>query len=671
MSFNAYIVIDLDHGQRAVSTTDPVTKTFDGTEFAFISGASDVSLPSSKINPESGRGSSGEASVRLFDDELTPGALLSTYARIQGCRMRVWVEGDDATSLLAFDGEVNGVKHLVDEASIIIVGGPVQRNVEIPFPPGFTLEDGRFIDRETKHIEFRRIVNAVYEDATATFIWLKDKMQFKSQFGTPDAPSFPFSGPQGGGGVPAAYETEYILENIIQIDGSHEYGDITEAGTYLHWENSAKNDAIPVIYGRCINVPLRPMAHYRLKFPGRDISGSGFHTNYAKVYIYIVACHPVIGDDRETGVLLMANRQPGGGTPDFYLSARWGDDHFVPAPLSAAVSSYEGGIPGYTVGDGLGGTVSYVTIPVPYTDDTFDNILGSAGQIEQLHLWDDSGAGSIFTVNCSGYGDFVPGEARALMCKGKPKSGTEVMSGLGDVIYDMWTTFGAGTADAVDWETSARSTSKLNSYTCDMIVNTRQKAQTIDRVVNSRMAKQFPVAFGYPRGKLAWTSTALPTQTGGGIRHFVYGEDLLERTAITETPRSKIENVITYSYGLDGERNGNRFTGRIDETNSNVCRASASRWGKSRETRIDLPDTQDAVTASLVAAERLNQRAGVRIAVSYTCTDVSTTRIPLLSVVSITDEPAAFDEEEFFFLGYEWGQDLTSITLDFISVSMV
>lgn len=819
-NFEPYVILDIDAGRRCYKRGDPEVREFDGETFSFIDGINDIQMPGARVSlGKSASLGSGSCSVTLINDELTPGALLTTYARVQAGRMRVYVVAENRSSLI-FDGEVDSILHNVDEASVTLKGGPVARNIFVPFPAATTLEEGRLVTRETRQVSFSNVYRTITRvsnqntpywwqppvakqrtstvtpvpgiQETATFIWLKDKIEFKTLFGTPSKPQYPYQATPSAG-----QQVEFVPTQIQQLDGSEEYGNITDPGTFLWWETSAKDEPIPVVYGRNRNVSLKPFAHYRVTYHTTDVQtavlpsnqfviqddratppggtsanlgvkitvtnfphpATGAYVNiarttqngqqrveikvsvgsravdavsvadldaffneesfhglptshiqlgntseampstmsirvrggqdrdadvvsspsaagnfqtltgvkqYAKIYIYPVASQRIIGDDRLVGqdpTTIRAAAQGFAFDPDFFLALRWGDNQYAPDFLSGSVSSFEGGQLGYIDNDGKDGTISYVTLAVPYKAPTTDE--NGNPEIEEFTEILDS-----FGVYGQ-YKGFTPQGVYALMVKGKQKQGAEPIASLGDVINDVWSTFGAGLGDSVDWNYSALSTSKLNQYQCDMVVNKSSGKQTLARVLNSRLSGQFPVAFGFPRGKLAWQCTSIPLMPPKSVRSIAFGKELIERVSISETPKKDVQNVVDVQFGVDGARNGTRFTTSINPENNNIARASMSRWGRSRANTIQLADSQDDVTASMIGQEFITLNGGIRITCEYLTEDMSFITTPPLTVFSITDPDAAFSEEDFYFLGYNWGTDLASLSVSFLSVEMV
>lgn len=833
--FEPYIILGLDAGQRCYKRGDPEVREFDGVTYSFVGGIEDVQIPGSQISVgKSATLGSGKASFKVFNDGITPGSLLTTYARVQGSPIIVYLVSGSRETLI-FEGEVVSVTHDVSAGVVTITGGPVSESVTVPFPSATTLEEGRLITRQTKHVEFESVYDTTFSltspvslpfyepkkvevsakstsQSTAFFVWLKDNMEFKTLFGTPSNPQYAYASPGD--------NVEFALTEIQQLDGSDEYGNITDPGTFLWWESSAKDEPIPIIYGRNPNVSLKPFAHYRIKYqPGSDCTAvgntvsvrqNGNHecgevdiivtnndhfgsppqnplitvtveklqntrqsiqvTNhyglsygspdiqltigefltlannryqqvngygqsdpiqvkgpnsavaewcntpfsstptsgealfeyslrqglqsgaalssedldlsrdsatslqYFKIYIYPVACQRIIGDDRLVGSdpktiapigESQTNPEAAGFTykPDFFLALRWGDNQKGADSLSAGTRAYRGAQLGYIDNDGKDGTIAYVTLPIPYQAPTYDED-GNVEIEEWSEIKDDVGQ---FTA----YKGFTPQDVYALLVKGKQKQGAEPIASLGDVIHDAWSTFGSASANAVDWQLSSRATERLNAFNCDMVINKVERTQTLSRILNSRLSGQFPVAFGYPRGRLAWQCTAIPILPPSTSRHVEFGVELTERVSISESNKSEIQNVVNVQFGIDGTRNGTRFSASLNPETSNAAKASKARWGRSKMESIQVQDTQDPSTAAMIAEQVITLKGGIRLTATYTTDDPSFVELPPLSIVTITDEAAEFHEEKFFYLGYKWGANLASLSVSFLSVEMV
>ena len=625
---HAYFILDLDAGQRCYCTEGNVVRTFDNVEYTFTDGLEDIRLPNNIVQPGSS-GSSGKGKVQLtvFDDHLTPGSLLANYQRIQNTRIRVYITYGSKYRQLAFDGKIDSVAHNPATRTVEFTGGPVRSNVLVAFPAGTTLEDGRLVRRESKSLSW---IDGNGQRLTGGFTYLHDAMEFKTYYGTPTR---------------HGTNVSFYRTDINQTSGNESIGSSVQFdGVYLWFEGSAKDEPVPVVYGIAINTSLKPFAHYRVSVvtnPG----GAGQITSYYKIYIYPIASHPIIGDPRPTYSSNLIF------TPDFVVPLRWGqgmDNQGIIGHVTGA-SPVPGCCPGYIDSDKKGGTIAYTSLVVQFKDSEFK-------EVEDIN---------------PEWKDFSPDQVWASFLQGKPDVSGRPLRRLGDVVRDVWSTFGGSVAHTVDWQVSSNASERLNAYNIDFVLNSRQKNQTVDRVFLSRFQSQFPLAFGYPRGKLAWFANDLPPADTPATRHLEYGKELVARASIKETPLSQVVNKITYAYANDGLKSGTAKAGAFDHTNNEVCRASVERWGVSKPQSHDMPDTQDDDTADKIAASLLNQFAGIRIEVSYHVSDPFPASLPHLSVLEITDHEAGFDRARFYFLGYKWLNDLTGLTVQLLSVDMV
>ena len=646
MSFEFFFVLELDNETKALTTSHNQIETFDGVEYTFREGIVKSQVPPNRVNPfSSGGRAAGKVVVQFFDEGLMPGHLLQTYAKIQGCPAMCWVKTSDGSKRSLFKGEVQKVSYDLQKRTVSVTAGTPQRNVLIPFPPASTLEDNRFVERATFHFTLHGdSVNpqgSNRDRLPGTAVWLRDRIYFTTQFGSPVDPLFQPDGNQNG-----SIQTEFIPTDITALmeNSTSTITEDPEKKTFLWWENSARDTAVPIIYGEARNMSLAPLAHYRVK--NRVYFNNDAFFEYYKIYIFPIACHRIIGDVRpsfNSGTSSKFTKYP-----DFWVALRWGDDNHIDETWSA------GGIGHYSLGyfiqDGLNHEIAYSTIAVRYTNSTFEEI--------------DS-------LNNRAFESFDPSQVYASIVRGRVRSTGEAFNRLGNVIEDMWLSFGGGVGDAVDWELVSRYRSRLNQYTVDLVLNERKREQTLDRILSSRVSQSFPVTFTSPRGRLAWICTSLPLSAPDPARHLELGIELSELKSLKETDRSKVINNIVLSYGMDGKRTGQALTSTLNHKNSEICRASYDRWGPSQRKQINCPDTQSSVTANLVAQEVANLSAGVRLSVMYKCYDITVTDIPIMSIVTVTDDMAGFKDEAFWFLGYLYSADMTSIQIELLSVDML
>lgn len=640
MSYEIFIVIDLDSGTRCMTTAASQTRTLDGESYAFLSGLSDVKLPSYVVDPRGSAGSKGQISARFFEDNLDPGSVITKYSRIQGCQMRAWVVTSQGRVYPVFNGEVSAANHKVEGRYIDITGGPTQSNVEVPFPPATTLEDGRYVARKQENTQILELGNR-YD---VSFTWLQDQVYFYTAYGSPvDS----FDGDPTDAAAPVGtIGTSWYQTDIPALSGDNRAFNLydPEQKTFLWWDNSSRDEAVPVVYGTARNMSVSPLAHYRVRVGEKLASGSVSYSYY-KIYIYPIACHRVIGDPR-------VNYWTSSGAykvPDFLVGVRWADDQHQAQNYGQPTTAIANTMLGYIGTDARSLPVAYTTVAVPY-DINFEEVQEATNP--EFRNFDPAGV----------YLSFV---------QGKPKSTAEPFSGLGDTLLDIWSTYGGGSGADIDWALVSHSTDRLNGYAADLVFNRRAKNQTIDRVLNSRVSSSFPVVFNKPRGRMSWVCNSLPLQVPQSIRTFEYGVELVSRSAVTETSRGKVRNDVVMSYGIDGKRSGSAFTSTRNRGNSEICAASFSRWGLTPTQSLSAPDTQSGPTADLILDQYVLLNAGVRVGIQYETTDVSVVNIPPLSVVEITDTDAGFNGDRFWFLGYDWMKNQMTVQIRLLSVGML
>ena len=399
-----------------------------------------------------------------------------------------------------------------------------------------------------------------------------------------------------------------FIKDLFQVTSSTQ---IEPNDAYMFFDDSASDLAVPVIYGANEQVPLNVLGHYRISIGG----------GYFKIFILIIASHDVIGDPELAA------------STDFSV-------RIYQAGVSVGVGN------GYFSSDRLNQPVSYATFAVQYTSSTFEE--PTTASIPDFDV-----------ANC-----YIP------RLHGKKKPGGSLLNGLGDMLQDIWLTYGGGDASQIDWTTVSSSREDLNGFEVSAVFNDKQENQTIERILSSRIQQQFPIAFGYPFGRLAWQSLTLREdgQTVGEVR---YGVNAFSRGDIRETGRDQIVNDLKVSFGINGNSGHESASVIFSRENFELSRASYDRWGKRPASSLSVQDTRSASTAYKVGADYLKKRAGIRMSASYSSDDLSLTTLPFMSILSVTDEDAGFDEEPFYFLGVKWLSDLTGFTVDLLSVKMI
>jgi len=413
-------------------------------------------------------------------------------------------------------------------------------------------------------------------------------------------------------GTPSNPINSAFVFNSLEIpvgDGTYDPGDL-----YLFFNDSVSDGVVPVVYGTGKNVSSAPLGYYELTV---------YATNHFRVFIYPIASHAIVGDSSLTVP----------SAADFKLKAKW-NDIFIDNAI------------GYTTADALNGTVSYVTFAIQYTNDSY----------EELTRPELDG--------------FNPDEVYFESVTGKIGPDGQAIRGLGNVLFDMYQSSSRASAGYIDWVLTSPSLALLNKYDADIVINAKQEGQTLQSIFRSRLENQFPVAVGSAGGKFAIQSIEVPVNQAP-VMSFEYGVSLIERTELQQTGLGEIENEVRVQYGANGASSDNSDNVLIDRFNSEIARASYDRWGQRPIVSISVPDVQSASTAGAIASERLRRRGGIRMRVSYEMEDVAVTGLPLMSVVSITDEDVGFNETRFMFLGYEWADDLTFIKASFLSVDMI
>tara|TARA_Y100001973_G_C5206858_1_gene342075 strand:+ start:5005 stop:6762 length:1758 start_codon:yes stop_codon:yes gene_type:complete len=402
--------------------------------------------------------------------------------------------------------------------------------------------------------------------------------------------------------------TEFASQVIPLGDGDYDPGDL-----YLFFSDSASDDVIPIIYGTGKNVSVSPLGYYEVTYNA---------TSYVNVYIYPLASHRIVGDESMVSDLV-----------DFKVKVKW-NDIFISNAF------------GYTVSDSLNGVVSYITLAVQYDDSA------------RTEISDDAFEG------------FNPNEVYFESVTGKVGADGAAIRGLGDILFDMYQSSSSASASYIHWASTTPALESLNKYEGDIVINAKQEGQTLRSIFEDRLQQQFPVAVGSFGGKFAIQSSELPVDSDP-VFSFHYGNQLCERLDLSQTSIDDVENEIRVQYAANGASSSNSNNVIRNRLNSEIARASFERWGMRPIVSLSIPDVQGASTAELVAEERLRRKGGVRIRVSYQMKEFSIVPLPLLSSVNITDEDVGFSDTPFYFVGYEWADDLTYVNAKFISVNMI
>jgi hypothetical protein len=592
MRADAYIVIDLDSGPLCVTTGDPGAKEFDEEIYVFIDSIVSITAPGIQVDPIAVSLSSGSFGVKIVSDEMA-GGFLSTRRRLAGSLCHMWIEVEGLGVVERFSGQVESAAFGLNEDTLEFGFAPRRDVSSIPVPGRGYMDEGRFVERVS-------FVATEEGGFTQEISVLRPAMEFKSAFGTPSLPGF----------------SSYIFKSLevpLGAGGSYDPGDL-----YLFFSDSASDEVVPIIYGSNQSVSVSPLAHYRV-----EVGGSRF-----KVFIFPIAEHPIVGDP-SLGATSFG---------DFTLIPRWND---IEIPMY--------GIRGTTETDGLGGSISYVTLPIRYADgdDTYEEVYE-----ETLKGFNES-------------------EVYFKTVVGKIAPGGGPMTGLGDILFDMYQTQSSVSQSYINWQHTSPSLQELNAYSSSIVLNARAQGQTLQAVLSQRLQAQFPFVSGPVGGTFAIQNVGIPSKIPPAVRSLSYDMELSSRSSLDQTPLGEIINETVIQYGVSGSASNNTESITINRLNSEFARASYDRWGPRPVNSVSIPDIQSASTAYELGEEILRRRGGVRLRASYESFDLTLTSLNLMSVVNITDEDCGLLEEPFYFLGYQWSDDLSSVTAFFLSANMV
>lgn len=591
MRADAYIVVNLDSGPLCVTTGDPGAREFDGETYVFIDSIVSLSAPGVQVDPIAVSLSSGSFGVKIVSDQMA-GEFLSTRHRLAGSLCSMWIEVEGFGVVETFSGQVESAAFGLNEDTLEFGFAPKQDVSAIPVPSRGYMDEGRFVERVS-------FVATEEGGFTQEISVLRPAMEFRTLFGTPSRPGF----------------GSFVFKSLevpLDAGGSYDPGDL-----YLFFSDNASDSVVPIIYGSNPSVSVEPLAHYRLEIG----------TQRWKVFIFPIAEHPIVGDDS-------LGSYPG----DFTLLAKWNDVE-IPTPT----------ILGTIATDGLGGTISYVTLPVRYkdSDDTYEEVYE-----EILKGFNES-------------------EVYFSTVVGKIGPGGGPLIGLGDILFDMYQTQSPSPQSYINWQHTSPSLQLLNAYSPSIVLNARAQGQTLQAVLSQRLEAQFPFVSGPMGGTFGIQNVGIPPKVPHPVTSLSYGIELSSRQELTQTPLGDIVNETVIQFGISGSASNTTESVTLNRLNSEFARASYDRWGPRPMANISIPDIQSESTAYAIGEEVLRRKGGVRLRASYESFDLTLSSLTLMSIVSITDEDCGLVEEPFYFLGYEWSSDLSSITLSFLSANMV
>ena len=270
--------------------------------------------------------------------------------------------------------------------------------------------------------------------------------------------------------------------------------------------------------------------------------------------------------------------------------------------------------------DGLGGLFSYITLTTPA------DIPADTAPPEQLYI---------------------------LIVNGKPRNGVPI-SGLGDVLEDMWLNYGPNKTP-LDYSRTTQAKQYLNAFSIGARFDQLEEDTTMSQVLEGRFGAQFPVSFSLWGGKFGWDYVGRKQDRPpvGTIR---YGQNTFSRGEIRTTSRASVVNSVEVEYQRSGRAAGTQEGYRLDQSNDLSCRASVSRWGQSRKARLSVPDASQSFSgdnnaAYLAASELIARSYDVFTRVDYLVVHMDALRWNLGDPVLVTDAEMGWDGARFYIVG--------------------
>lgn len=600
---------------RPISLTTniaPETLSLDGVSRVYMPNISDLKLPNRRLDPLGGGGnSSASMSVTFFTDELTPGGILQKGVPIQNSDVYAWAESG-GRYLQIFIGAVNSISWSDDQLSLTIECSRKSSTLAQPFPPGRILDEGRFVRRKTFTITNPDpAVPSPSNRRTFPLLIPIDGIEFQSVLGTPSAPINHLS-------VDPA--NVVYLGTEVPFPGTNTTAQMPTAK--IHFSDDQANFPIPIAYGDFpSNLPLTSCFNYKVS--SENTKSGAFE--YFRVYVFIVGNHNVIGDPFSVTTTDIGQQ---------FTCRLFFKDIFFGIGF------------GFVSADGYGTPVAYMTCAVEY--QTADYEEPSDGFLK----------------------GFNPNEAYVKNFQGKTKADGSLMTGLGDVLLDLWRSYGGAAADLVDWETVSSNTDELNQLEISILINDANNRQTLETIVRNRIGGQFPISVGYPRGKLAWQSTLIQ-KNRQAVRRLSYGVDLISRAAVGETSLDQVVNDLAVSFSISGTTAKNTESIKFDRANNEIARQSYDRWGVRPKKEISLSDCGDPSTAAAVGQRELILNGGVHLSVQYETFDLGLFESPFYSVFEIVDPTIGLNADRFFLVGVKWNTSQTALVIDFLSEKIV
>jgi len=231
---------------------------------------------------------------------------------------------------------------------------------------------------------------------------------------------------------------------------------------------------------------------------------------------------------------------------------------------------------------------------------------------------------------------------------GWPDAEGGALDRLGEVLLHIWKTYGGETFYELDRERAHASRTRLNRFRVSSFFNSQSGGGSVLRALESRYAGQFPVVFGFSRGRYGWDAIEFPDESEFKPQAtLIYGQNAFERGEITETPRSEVVTSYEGEYDLDGARGSLTASMRLDRTNHGPSRGAYSRWGRSTVNKLTFSDTADPGSVYQLLADQARRLTQVRYEVEYTGVDPRFFDLPSLAHVLVTDFETGWSEEPF------------------------
>ena len=453
--------------------------------------------------------------------------------------------------------------------------------------------------------------------------------------------------------------------------------------------NNAKqnaDEALPVIYGTVYDASV-PVLQARL-ITWNHPAGEPQESIYSTVaYDVGIACHPIVGTSRykasDSEVLIMADAfGVGGALTDIKGWVDINQDGYIvpneftygtPADTDHNEKNRKKPTPFYYKFDKKG-QLTVVAAARPPAKGTeiatpgwvdIDMVQGEANPHPAPDP-DDPGHFDSFKVYMP---DIDTGTWNIPVLTGKPSGhGALPIERLGDVLLDLWRSFARQGLKDLDLKRITAAIPALNKYTVGMLFNSKPKTVTLTRILASRVAPQFPIAFGAPAGVWGFDGVEFPSKSDPPIRSFSYPDNLFDRAEVRETDKRKIRNRFIVKYKYSGWRGETTEEASVDESNNKSCYVSEMTWGRSPIHEIEAPDISDSRTATLVATEWARRLTKVRIRYTYKTYDTSVLDIPPSSHVLLSDAEIGLEKASVCYEGCTIDPVRGLITIQLLSI---